>query len=129
MGVLLELLMAVFMQRRTAPASTPANPPPSPPKDDTAVTRTGGKGKGNSQPYAHSGNTRTIETTQVVAVDQCDTCGEDLSGTPCQGHERPTRIDNGFEKVMSHLDTEVEPCPRGQVQTKRRFLVDRQGTC
>ena len=105
----------------------PGKPASEPPKDDTAVTRTGGKG--NSQPNAHSGNTRTIETTQVVAVDQCDTCGEDLSGTPCQGHERPTRIDNGFAKVMSYLDTEVEPCPRGQVQTKRCFLVDRQDTC
>lgn len=93
------------------------------------MTRTGTKGKGKSQHNAHSGNTRTIETTQVVDGDQCDTCGEDLSGMPCQGHETRTRIDSVLKKVMSHLDTEVKQCPRGQVQTKRRFLADRQGAC
>jgi len=129
MLMLFEVLRAVFMERRTKPASTPANPPPSTPKDDTAVTRTGAKGKGKSQHNAHSGNTRTIETTQVVDADPCDTCGEDLNGTSCQGHETRTRIDSVFKKMMIHLDTKVQQCPRCQVQTKRRFLADRQGAC
>ena len=126
MLMLFGVLMAVFMERRTKPASTPANPPSSTPKDDTAMTPTGAKGKGKSQHNAHSDNTRTIETTQVVDVDPC---GEDLSGTSCQGHETRTHIDSVFKKVMSHLDTRVQQCPRCQVQTKRRFLTDRQGAC
>jgi len=88
---LFEVLMPVVMERRTQPA----NPPPNTPKDDTAVTRTGAKGK--SPHNAHCGNTRTI--------------------------------DSAFEKVMSHLDTKVQPCPRCQVQTKRRCLADRPGAC
>ena len=65
--------------------------------DETAITRPGSKGKGPSQNGAPSSNTRTIETVQIAPVNQCGTCGEDLSDTPCQGHERRTRIDIIFE--------------------------------
>ncbi|WP_419632709.1 hypothetical protein, partial [Thiolapillus sp.] len=30
-------------------------------------------------------NTRTVETVHASPVSQCETCGEDLSKTPCQG--------------------------------------------
>ncbi len=30
---------------------------------------------------------------------------------------------------LERLGTEVKPCPRGQVQTQRCFLADRQDAC
>ena len=126
--MLFELLMAVFMERRTTKDSSNSSLPSSQTeKDDTATTRPGAKGKGKSHNDARSGNTRTVETTQVVKVNQCQSCGEGLSGTPCQGHERRTRIDILFEKVVTHVDAEIKHCPHCQAQSKGRFPADMPG--
>ncbi len=128
MLMLFELLMAVFMERRTAKDTTNSSLPSSQtPKDDTAATQPGAKGKGKAQNDARSTNTRTIETAQVAEVNACEACGEDLSNTPCLGHERRTRIDIIFEKVVSHVDAEIKQCPRCQTQTKGSFPADMSG--
>ena len=128
MLMLFELLMAVFMERRTAKDTTNSSLPSSQtPKDDTAATQPGAKGKGKPQNDARSTNTRTIETVHVAEVNACETCGEDLSNTPCLGHERRTRIDIIFEKVVSHVDAEIKQCPRCQTQTKGSFPADMSG--
>jgi transposase len=128
MLMLFEVLMAVFMERHTAKDSRNSSLPSSQTaKDDTAATQPGANGKGKAQNDVLSGNTRTVESVQVASVDQCGTCGEDLSETPCQGHERRTRIDIIFEKVVSHVDAEIKQCPRCRAQTKGQFPADMPG--
>ena len=128
MLMLFELLMAVFMERRTSKDSRNSSLPSSQTdKDETATTRPGAKGKGKSQNAASCGNTRTLETVQIVRVHQCQSCGEDLSDTPTQGHERRTRIDIVFEKVVSHVDAEIKQCPRCQAPSKGPFPADMPG--
>jgi len=128
MWMLFELLMAVFMERCTSKDSNNSSKPSSQtPKDDTAVTRPGAKGKGKAQNNARSGNTRTVETVQVAQVTFCENCGEDLSNTPCDRQERRTKIDIIFEKVVSHVDAEIKQCSRCQARTKGRFPVDMPG--
>jgi hypothetical protein len=128
MLMLFEVLMAVFMERRTTKGNANSSLPSSQtPKDDDTATRPGAKGKGKTHNDALCGNTRTVETVQVAEVNQCGTCGEDLSDTPCQGHERRTRIDIIFEKVVSHVDAEIKQCPGCQSQTKGRFPADMSG--
>jgi len=128
MLMLFELLMAVFMERRTTKDSNNSSKPSSQTHgDDTAVGRPGAKGKGKAQNNARSSNTRTVETVQVAQVHVCETCGEDLDNTPCDGHERRTKIDIVFEKVVSHVDAEIKQCPRCQERTKGRFPADMPG--
>ncbi len=128
MLMLFELLMAVFMEKRTAKDTTNSSKPSSQtPKDDTAATQPGAKGKGKPQNETRSGNTRTIETTQLAEVNQCETCGEDLSKRPCLGHERRTKIDIIFEKNVTHVDAEIKRCHRCQTQTKGHFPADMSG--
>jgi transposase len=128
MLMLFEVLMAVFMEKRTAKDSRNSSLPSSQTaKEDNTATQPGAKGKGKSQNDALSGNTRTVETVQIAPVNQCRICGEDLSDTPCQGHERRTRIDIIFEKVVSHVDAEIKQCPGCQSQTKGRFPADMPG--
>ena len=103
MLMLFEVLMAVFMERRTAKDNSNSSLPSSQTAKDDTATRSGAKGKGKAHNDALCGNTRTVETVQVAEVTQCGTCGEDLSDTPCRGHERRTRIDIIFEKVVSHV--------------------------
>ena len=63
----------------------------------------------------------------IIPVNTCSTCGQDLTELPCQEHERRTRIDLLFEKMVSHVDAEIKTCPRCQTQTKGAFPPDLSG--
>jgi transposase len=128
MLTLFELLMAVFMEKVTTKDSRNSSKPSSQtPGDDTAAGRPGAKGKGKPQNNGRCHNTRTVETVDLAQVHACETCGEDLSKTPCVGHERRTKIDIIFEKVVCHVDAEIKQCPRCEARTKGRFPADMAG--
>jgi transposase len=128
MLTLFELLMAVFMERRTTKDSKNSSRPSSQTdKDETAASQPGAKGKGKAENNARSANTRTVETVQVAQVHVCETCGEDLGNTPCAGHERRTKIDIIFEKVVCHVDAEIKDCPHCQTRIKGHFPADMPG--
>lgn len=120
--MLLELLMAVFMEKHTPKTSTNSSKPSSQtPKDESAIGRSGTHGKGKALDQARSSNTRTVETVQVAKVSFCEHCGEDLRKVPCRGHERRTKIDIVFEKVVAHVDAEIKRCPQCRSQTRAPF--------
>jgi transposase len=122
MLMLFEVLMAVFMEKRTAKTSRNSSLPPSQTrKDDDTAPRSAANATGKGYNNTRSSNTRTVETVELSPVNVCETCGEDLRNTPCQGYERRTRIDIVFEKVVSHVDAEIKQCPRCQAQTKGSF--------
>jgi transposase len=126
--MLFEVLMAVWMEKHTKKDPTNSSIPSSQTsKDDSALTHPGAHGKGPVQNGARCANTRTVETVQVARVYVCTRCGEDLSATPCCGHERRTRIDIVFEKVLSHVDAQIKQCPRCQATSKGRFPTDMPG--
>ncbi len=128
MLMLFELLMAVFMEKRTTKDTTNSSKPSSQtPKDDTAASRPGANGKGKEHNAARCANTRTVETVQVAEVHACESCGEALSNTAPLGQERRTRIDIIFEKVVSHVDAQIKSCPQCGVQTKGQFPADMPG--
>ena len=114
-----ELLMAVFMEKHTPKSSRNSGLPPSQTaKEDQSASQPGTKAKGHA---------RTVETVEVSPLERCQNGGADLSDTPCQGHERRSRIDIVFEKVVSHLDAEIKQCPHCQTQTKGAFPSDLSG--
>lgn len=126
--MLFEVLMAVFMEKGTARDSRNSSKPSSQTtRDETAVSRAGTKGKGKAHNGERSDNTRTVETVQVAPVHQCGACGEELSQVPCEGHQRRTRIDIIFEKVVTHIDAEIKHCPACQVQSRGRFPANMPG--
>ena len=127
MLMLFEVLMAVFMEKRTTKSSRNSSLPSSQTNKDESTPQSGAKAKGQGYDKGHCGNTRTVETVALSPVNVCENCGEDLSDTPCQGHERRTRIDIVFEKVLSHVDAEIKQCPRCQAQTKGGFPQDLSG--
>lgn len=120
--MLLELLMAVFLEKQTPKTSTNSGRPSSQtPKDETAVGQPGRHGKGKELDQARSANTRTVETVEVTEVSCCEHCGEDLRKLRCRGHERRTRIDIVFEKVVTHIDAEIKRCPTCHEHTRAPF--------
>jgi transposase len=126
--MLFQVLMAVFMEKRTTKDNRNSSLPSSQtPRDETAVTHPGANGKGPAQNELCAGNTRTIENVEIAPVHQCEACAEDLSDTPVVGFERRTRIDIIFEKVVTHIDAQIKRCPRCQTRTKGQFPADMSG--
>ena len=119
--MLFELLMAVFMERRTAKNSRNSGLPPSQTDKDDSAPQAGAKAKGRAYSQSRCENTRTVETLEVIPVTACETCGEDLSRLPTDRYERRTRIDIVFEKVVSHVDAEIKHCPHCGTRSKGTF--------
>jgi transposase len=127
MIMLFELLIAVFMEKKTKKNNRNSSKPSSQTGKDETSTQSGTKGKGKQQNGALSANTRTVETTQVAQLKDCQFCGEPLNDTPATEYERRTKIDIIFEKVVSHVDAEIKVCPRCKMQNKGRFPQDMSG--
>ena len=127
MLMLFEVLLAVFMEKHTTKNSRNSSLPSSQTNKDESTPQAGAKTKGPGYNNTRSGNTRTVETVEVAPVNVCETCSEDLSDTPCKEHERRTRIDIVFEKVISHVEAEIKQCPRCQAQSKGGFPQDLSG--
>jgi transposase len=121
--MLMQVLMAVFMEKNTPKTSANSSKPSSQTqKDESAIgTRPGTHTKGKPYDPSRSANTRTVETVQVSKVSSCEECGEDLRNVSPDGHERRTQIDIVFEKVLSHVDAEIKSCPHCGTETRAPF--------
>jgi transposase len=125
--MLFELLMAVFMEKRTPKNSRNSGLPPSQTDKDGSAPQTGAKAKGRAHDQGRCENTRTVETLQIIPVEFCEACGEDLGRLPAEGYERRTRIDIVFEKVLSHVDAEIKRCPQCRAHSKGAFPKEMPG--
>lgn len=124
-----ELMLAIFLERKARKTDKNSSIPSSQTdKDGTALDgRTGTQRQGKNPASALVNNTRTRKTVTVSTVTTCGACGEDLRNTPCQGHERRTKIDIVFEKVVEHTDAEIKHCPSCGTAQKGGFPADLQG--
>jgi len=127
MIMLLELLIVVFMEKKTKKNNGNSSIPSSQTGKDKTSTGSGSKGKGKEQNDVLSENSRTVETTKTAEINDCECCGENLENIPATDHERRTKIDIIFEKVVSHVDAEIKVCPRCNTQNKGPFPEDMSG--
>jgi hypothetical protein len=128
MLMLINLLIAIFLERTTSKNNKNSSKPSSQTeKDESSTTHQGTNGKGKSETTTTAYNSRTIESVALLAVTQCDVCGQDLTKTACECHERRTKIDVIFEKVVEHIDTEVKHCANCNATVKGVFPADMPG--
>lgn len=124
MLLVLELVLAVFLEKKTRKDSKNSSLPFSQtPKDETAKPISGSKGKGKKVSGEIS-NVRTKETVTIAKAETCNFCGVSLDQTPCREHERRTKIDIVFEKVIEHVDAEVKQCPNCTAELRGIFPKD-----
>ena len=120
--MLMQVLIAVFMEKNTPKSSTNSSKPSSQSeKDDSALGQPGTHTKGKPYDPSRSANTRSVETVALSKVSCCEECGEDLRERRPDGHERRTQIDIVFETVLSHVDAEIKSCPHCGAQTRAPF--------
>ncbi len=125
---LLQLLMAVFMERRTPKGSRNSGLPSSQAEPDgTARRRPGAKGKGPKAGAAGDGPNRLVVEQRTAPVAECRACGRDLGGVAPDGHERRVLVDIVFETRELTVEAEVKTCPRCRTETKGRFPDDMPG--
>jgi len=127
MILLFELLIAVFMEKKTKKNDRNSSIPSSQTDKDETSKKSGTNSKGKEQNGELSSNTRTVETTQVSEVHDCESCGESLDNTSAIEHERRTKIDIIFEKVVNHVDAEIKVCPKCNMKNKGHFPEDMSG--
>jgi len=125
--VVVELILSVFLEKKTRKNSKNSSIPSSQTeKDETAKmpSRVNGRGKNVS---GEVNNTRVKESITIARVLTCDICGAALDEIPCCRHERRTKIDIVFEKVIEHIDAEVKHCPNCEKTVKGAFPQNMPG--
>lgn len=128
MLMLINLLIAIFLEKTTKKNSKNSSKPPSQTeKDESSTIQNGTNGKGKSENNATADNTRTVENITLSVVTTCDVCGQDLSKIVCNHIERRSKIDIIFEKVVDHVDAEVKICPDCDATVKGIFPSDMSG--
>ena len=128
MFMIIELILSIFLERVTKKDTNNSSIPSSQTeKDESAIGHQGSHGKGKKDNSAMAKNNRVKETVTVSTVDSCAVCGEDLKATACTDHERRTKIDIVFEKVVEHIDAEVKQCPACEATVKGSFPSDMHG--
>ncbi len=126
--MVVELILAIFLERTTKKDTTTSSKPSSQTeKDESALGHSGSNGKGKQHNPATIQNRRTVESVTLSTVQTCAVCGEDLTGVPCTHHERRTKIDIVFEKVVEHVDAEIKQCPTCTATVKGRFPAAMHG--
>ena len=125
--VVVELILSVFLEKKTRKNSKNSSLPSSQTEEDE-TSKSDPKKKGRGKPVSGKvSNTRVKETVAIAKAETCDVCGVALDNVPCHAHERRTKIDIVFEKVVEHIDAEVKQCPNCEATTKGRFPKDMPG--
>ena len=128
MLTIIELILTIFMEKRTKKNNNNSSIPSSQTdKDESALNQPGSHKKGKPEHKDTINNTRVKETITIATVERCSVCGEDLTQVPCQHHERRTKIDIVFEKVVEHVDAEMKACPVCDSANKGQFPTDMPG--
>jgi hypothetical protein len=128
MLMLINLLVAIFLEKTTPKNNKNSSKPPSQTeKDESSTTHPGTKGKGKQESDDVASNTRTIETVSIARVTQCHICGQALTDAECEHTERRTKIDIVFETVIEHVDAEIKYCDNCDTTVKGTFPPDMPG--
>lgn len=128
MLMLLNLLIAIFLEKTTSKNNKNSSKPSSQTeKDESSLGKIETHGKGKHEFNATADNTRTVENITIEKVTQCDVCGKDLRKEPCHSHERRTKIDIVFEKVVEHVDAQIKHCPDCDSTVKGKFPLSMSG--
>ena len=126
--MILELVLSIFLERKTKKDNNNSSKPSSQTeKDDSSLSQHGSKRKGRVENGSVAGNTRVKERARISRAINCEICGEDINGVSCVGHERRTKIDIVFEKVIEHVDAEIKECPNCRSTNKGKFPSDMHG--
>ena len=128
MFLIVELILSIFLEKSTKKTNQNSSIPSSQTsKDESSLGHQGGNGKGKKENDNLAKNTRVHEHVTISTVSFCNVCAEDLTAISCKLHERRTKIDIVFEKVVEHVDAEIKQCPTCKTTIKGKFPANMHG--
>jgi transposase len=125
--LIVELILSIFLERQTRKTNKNSSIPSSQTDHDETSLSSGRNSAKRRFSTATVANHRSVETVTVSTVDSCEICGSPLDGVECLGHERRTKIDIVFEKVVEHVDAQIKQCPECATTVKGLFPADMPG--
>lgn len=118
---LLEIILAVFMEKNTEKTSKNSGIPSSQSDvDESSTQQPKPTQKRPAKDHSFSNRTKAV-TVEVLTPKSCNNCQADLTQEPVQRTERRTLIDIRFEKVVHHIDAEEKLCPVCDTLNKLSF--------
>ena len=88
--MIVNMLVAIFMERSTKETSKNSSIPPSQTTEDQSSKTSASDKKGPAQNDESFDNSRTVGTETVADVKRCSACGENLSQVSVTDYERRT---------------------------------------
>ena len=125
---LMEILIAVFLEKPTKKTSKNSSIPPS--QSDKDETRKSSKKNRDTSAAESSMTGENFETTtveEISTVGVCDSCGTDLSDIELSAREQRVLRDIKFTVVEVKVDAEIKDCPECRARTKGRFPENMPG--
>ena len=120
---LFEIVLAIFMEKKTKKNSNNSGIPPSQSDPDETTpeltnSKANKKRKIKNNTFDHRLEAVTIE---VLAPEKCTHCQTDLTDEPVATVERRTLIDIVFQKNITHVDVTEKACPNCNTSNKPAF--------
>lgn len=121
--MLFEVVLAVFMEKKTKKNKDNSGIPPSqsdPDETSNDSAENSKKKKRNPKNNDFGNRTETI-TVEMIEPKNCKNCNTDLTDTPLASSERRTLVDIIFEKTTSHVDVIEKVCSKCDTVNKPAF--------
>jgi len=128
MFMIMNLILSIFMEKTTRKNSKNSSIPSSQSDLDTSTDYNSRK-KANKKNDDNdvASNSKTTQIVVIETVNNCNCCGHDLTNVKAHAHERRTKIDIVFEKVVTHVDVDIKSCPHCKIDVKAHFPKDMHG--
>ncbi len=117
--LVIEILAAVFLEKKTRKNSSNSGLPPSK-NEGSNGNRNQGSGL-RADVGDSASNTRQIETSETVTPVECSRCGESLESAEVKGTEERKKIDVIYEIISHTVTSESKECPGCDKLNKGRF--------
>lgn len=109
MLLVMEIVVAVFLEKKTRKNSSNSGLPPSQ-NNGSNGNRNNGSGRRAGLGESAS-NVQHTETSETTSPEGCTKCGEDLTDTKVTGKDERVKIDILYEVVTHTVTAEIKKCP------------------
>ena len=125
---LLEMLIAILLEKTTKKTSKNSSIPPSQTdKDETKKSPRNNRDTSAAENSMTGENFKTITVEEISTVEVCDSCGTDLSDIEPSAREQRVLLDIEYTVKKYKVDAEIKDCPECHARTKGRFPENMPG--
>ena len=125
---LLEILISVFLERKTKKTSKNSSIPPlQTGKDETRKSPRKPRDTSAARNLKMGDNFETVTVEEISTVEACDSCGTDFSDIEPSAREQRVLFDIKFTVQKLKVVADIKDCPECRARSKGRFPENMPG--